>query len=180
VALHRQSGRGSPSFEHPSFDHETRIVSAELSNLLLVSTHMPNGGKISRPRAFSERARRVRYADRSAGKELVVCGDLNVAREARDVHPTLQKPEQIGQTPGERAAERILAADLVDVGRALDPHNENLFSWWAPWRNMRQRNIGWRLDYVLASAPMALRARRCAVLADVGTSDHAPVVAEFD
>ena len=47
--------------------------------------------------------------------------------------------------------ERILAQGLVDVGRALDPDNENLFTWWAPWRNMRQRNIGWRLDYVLAS-----------------------------
>jgi exodeoxyribonuclease-3 len=45
---------------------------------------------------------------------------------------------------------------------------------------MRQRNIGWRLDYVLASAPLARRARRSSVLADVGTSDHAPVVAEFE
>jgi exodeoxyribonuclease-3 len=51
-----------------------------------------------------------------------------------------------------------------------------MFTWWAPWRNMRQRNIGWRLDYVLASPAIAARASSCVVLADVGTSDHAPVV----
>jgi exodeoxyribonuclease III len=64
----------------------------------------------------------------------------------------------------------------VDVGRKLDPDNPRLFTWWAPWRNMRQRNIGWRLDYVLASPRVAARAARCVVLADVGTSDHAPVM----
>ena len=67
----------------------------------------------------------------------------------------------------------------MDVGRSLDPDNEGLFTWWAPWRNLRQRNIGWRIDYVLASASLARRATACSVRADVGTSDHAPVVADF-
>ena len=74
----------------------------------------------------------------------------------------------------------MLGHGLVDVGRALDPDNDELFTWWAPWRNMRQRNIGWRLDYVLASDALARRPRRCVVLREVGTSDHAPVVATFD
>ena len=68
----------------------------------------------------------------------------------------------------------------MDLGRSLDPANDAMFSWWAPWRNMRQRNIGWRLDYVLASQSLAARAVSCPVLADVGTSDHAPVMATFD
>jgi exodeoxyribonuclease-3 len=67
----------------------------------------------------------------------------------------------------------------VDVGRALDPDNDALFTYWAPWRNLRQRNIGWRIDYVLASSPLAARATRCVVLPGFGTSDHAPVIAEF-
>jgi len=65
---------------------------------------------------------------------------------------------------------------LVDVGRKLDPDNDRLFTWWAPWRNMRQRNIGWRLDHFLVSPELAARAVRCDVLKDVGTSDHAPVM----
>jgi exodeoxyribonuclease-3 len=48
--------------------------------------------------------------------------------------------------------------------------------WWPPWRNMRQRNIGWRIDYILASRSIAARATNCEVLADIGTSDHAPVM----
>src|SRR5882672_1750717 len=72
--------------------------------------------------------------------------------------------------------ERVLGDRLVDVTRVLAPDNPNLFTWWAPWRNMRQRNIGWRIDYVLASPSIAARASSCTVLADVGTSDHAPVM----
>jgi exodeoxyribonuclease-3 len=51
-----------------------------------------------------------------------------------------------------------------------------MFTWWPPWRNMRQRNIGWRIDYILASRSIAERATSCKVLADVGTSDHAPLM----
>src|SRR5256885_6115758 len=53
--------------------------------------------------------------------------------------------------------ENLLNAPLVDMGRQFDPDNPNLFTWWAPWRNLRARNIGWRLDYVLASPTLASR-----------------------
>jgi exodeoxyribonuclease-3 len=109
---------------------------------------------------------------------VVFCGDLNVAHAAIDVHPKERKDTVIGQLPEERALfDRLLGAGLVDVGRALDPANEELFTWWPPWRSMRQRNIGWRIDYVLASASLAKRATSCAAYRDVGTSDHGPVVA---
>ena len=100
---------------------------------------------------------------------------MNVARTERDVHPKERKPRAIGQLPEERALlERIIGRGLVDVGRALDPDNDGLFTWWAPWRNMRQRNIGWRLDYVFASTALASTATACPVQKEVGTSDHAP------
>jgi exodeoxyribonuclease-3 len=111
------------------------------------------------------------------GKELILCGDINITRTEMDVHPRERKPGIVGQRPEERELfARLLGEHLVDVGRKLDPENANLFTWWAPWRNMRSRNIGWRLDYILASPAIAARATSCAVLADVGTSDHAPVV----
>jgi exodeoxyribonuclease-3 len=104
---------------------------------------------------------------------------LNVARTDRDIHPKEKKPV-VGQLPEERELiERILSRGVVDLGRALDPDNDNLFTWWAPWRNLRQRNIGWRIDYVLASTPLAQCALSCPVLSQVGTSDHAPVMASF-
>ena len=75
--------------------------------------------------------------------------------------------------------ERLIGQGLVDVGRALDPDNDGLFTWWAPWRNLRARNIGWRLDYVLANTQLAERAASCIVQKEIGTSDHAPVTATF-
>ena len=75
--------------------------------------------------------------------------------------------------------QRLLDAGLVDIGRALDPGNDELFTWWAPWRNLRQRNIGWRIDYVLASTAQAGRAISSVSRRDYGTSDHAPLVVVF-
>ena len=94
----------------------------------------------------------------------MICGDLNIARTDMDVHPKERKPRIIGQLPEERAQlERIIGHGLVDVGRALEPDNDQMFTWWAPWRNMRQRNIGWRLDYVLATRSCSRQVRGCTV-----------------
>lgn len=182
LGVHKDAAGERPLFAHPDFDHETRIVTAEIGGVLAASIYVPNGGKdyaakLTFLRALGEWA----AAQRAAGRRLLLCGDLNVARTERDVHPKERKPNQIGTRPDERALlEALLAADLVDVGRAMDPDNDNLFTYWAPWRNLRQRNIGWRIDYVLASRAVAERASRCQVSPEVGTSDHAPVLAVFD
>ncbi len=116
----------------------------------------------------------------ASGRQLIVCGDLNVARADMDVHPKERKPKAIGQLPEERALfERLLDGGLIDVGRQVAPENDMLFTWWPPWRNMRERNIGWRIDYVLASPVLARSVVSCEVGTTVGTSDHAPIVAAF-
>ncbi len=170
-----------PQFEHPSFDHETRIVTTAIGNLVLVSVYVPNGGKdfVAKRRFLTELDAFAAHAEQS-NRQLIVCGDLNVAREPRDVHPTLQRPEQIGQTPSERSQlEQLIGRNLVDLSRHFHPDDDRLFSWWAPWRNMRQKNIGWRLDYVLCSRSLAAIASECTVLREFGSSDHAPVLAKF-
>jgi exodeoxyribonuclease-3 len=183
VALHvsKTAAPERPQFFHPEFDYENRIVGAEIGDVTVASVYVPNGGKdFPAKMRFLEAlaAYTARFAE--AERTLVLCGDMNIARTDRDVHPKERKPRAIGQLPEERALlERIIGAGLVDVGRALDPDNDGLFTWWAPWRNMRQRNIGWRLDYVLASTGLAARALSCPVQKDVGTSDHAPVLATF-
>jgi exodeoxyribonuclease-3 len=175
-----------PRFIHPGFDYESRIVAVDLNTeagpVTVASIYVPNGGKdFPAKMRFLNALDGYAAASQEANRTLILCGDLNVARTDKDVHPKERKPRAIGQLPEERALlEQIIGRGLVDLGRALDPDNEGLFSWWAPWRNMRQRNIGWRLDYVLASGPLAARASACPVQKDVGTSDHAPVVAQFD
>ena len=170
-----------PVYSHPPFDFESRIVQVEHGDLVIASVYVPNGGKdyaakLEFVTRLTDWARRLH----AEGRSLLVCGDLNIARTEMDVHPKERKPNAVGQRPEERALfEALLGTGLADLGRVFDPDNPGLFTWWAPWRNLRARNIGWRLDYVLASEPLASRALSCPVLADYGTSDHAPVIAEF-
>ena len=183
VALHvRSSFAVEPRFTHPEFDHETRIVQVQIEDTVFTSVYVPNGGKdFDAKIAFLRSLIGYAAAIRQSGRNLVLCGDMNIARTERDVHPKERKPRAIGQLPEEREMLELLLASggLVDVGRSLYPDDENYFTWWAPWRNLRQRNIGWRLDYVLASEPLARRAVSCPSYREVGTSDHAPVVATF-
>ncbi len=184
VGLHirRDAFAEDPRFVHPPFDYETRIVTAQMADLVIASVYVPNGGKDfpAKMKFLAEMEAYVRETH-AAGARLVICGDINITRTERDVHPKERNPALVGQRPEERDIfERILAQGLVDVGRALDPDNDNLFTWWAPWRRLRERNIGWRLDYVLASESLATKAARCAVYREVGTSDHAPVIATFE
>ena len=171
-----------PAFAHPAFDYENRIVTVDLPALTVASVYVPNGGKDFDAKmrflgALEEFARTLQ----EQARQVVICGDLNIARTDMDVHPKERKPRIIGQLPEERALlERIIGHGLVDTGRALEPENDQMFTWWAPWRNMRQRNIGWRLDYLLATRSVFERVSRCTVQRDFGTSDHAPVVAEYE
>lgn len=175
-----------PTVMPPAFDDEQRACTATiptaLGEITFASIYVPNGGKDYPAKLrFLEGVETWTGEAQAAGRSLVICGDLNVARGDMDIHPKERKPNQVGARPDERGLfEQILTHDLVDVGRAMDPTNENLFTWWAPWRDLRQRNIGWRIDYVLATAAIAAKTRSISVQREVGTSDHGPVVAEFD
>jgi len=178
LLIHKELFAADPVYSHPPFDFESRIVQVELGRLVIASIYVPNGGKdyaakLSFLTRLTDWARQLQ----AEGRELLLCGDINIARTEMDVHPKERKPDAIGQRTEERAMfEALLDTGLADLGRSFDPDNAGLFTWWAPWRNLRARNIGWRLDYVLASPSVAARARACVVEADVGTSDHAPVV----
>ena len=171
----------SPAFEHPHFNMENRIVTAAINGVTIASVYVPNGGKdfeakmrfISSLAVFAES-----FAD--AKQPLVICGDLNIAHAPMDVYPS-QRREVIGQLPIERKVfDEILSHRLVDVGRAAAPDDDRLFTWWAPWRGMREKNVGWRLDYFLASRALAKKVSSCMVHRSFGTSDHGPVEAQFD
>jgi exodeoxyribonuclease-3 len=184
VALHIRTATfpDRPDFQHPAFDYEHRIVTAELPAFTIASIYVPNGGKDFPAKIqFLESLASFAETYEAAQRPLVLCGDFNVARTDMDVHPKERKPGVIGQRSDERALlERLIGHGLVDVHRKIEPDNAELFTWWAPWRNMRQRNMGWRLDFVLASTAIADRARSCVVQREFGTSDHGVVVAVLD
>jgi exodeoxyribonuclease-3 len=170
-----------PDFEHPHFDMENRIVTVAIQGLTIASIYVPNGGKdFAAKMRFLGEMQKFAAEARRGSRALVLCGDFNVAHRPMDVHPK-ERAVCTGQLPEERAIlDGILSEGLVDVGRAMAPTDDQLFTWWAPWREMRKRNIGWRLDYIYASAGLAGAATACVVERETGTSDHGPVVATFD
>ena len=179
-----------PACSHPGFDFEQRIACATIAlpgpspagDLMVASVYVPNGGKDfdAKMRFLQALESYVADAERE-GRLMIICGDLNVALEERDIHPKLRKPHMIGATPEERALlARIISLGLVDVHRTFEGANDNLFTWWAPWRQMKEKNIGWRIDYVLASQALADRATSAVVQREIGSSDHGPVVVQFD
>ncbi len=183
VSLHVRRGLAPdpPSFGHPAFDAEYRMVEAVVANVRFASIYVPNGGKdFAAKMTFLTELSAWTAARQAAGEEVVIAGDLNVALTAADLHPSQVKAGSIGQREGERAMLRkAIDHGLVDVLRDQHPSAADLFTWWAPWRNMRDKNVGWRIDFVLASTRLARAVTSCVVRKDVLGSDHAPLVVEL-
>lgn len=182
ILVRRSSCPVRPVFTHPRFDVEQRVVVAELGTLRLASIYVPNGGKELGPKlTFLEGLATWAGEALREGRDLVLCGDLNVTRTPGDVHASERDDAAIGQTAQERALfERLFAHGLTDLGRHFAPDDDALFTWWAPWREHRERNIGWRIDYVLSSPAISALATSCTAQRQFGSSDHAPVTASFE
>ena len=171
-----------PCFVSPDFDFEHRILTIDLPQATVASVYVPNGGKdYDAKLRFLTGLRGLAASHAASGRPLLICGDLNVAHFDIDVHPKERKAGAIGQREDERALfADLLAQGLTDIQRHLHPGVPDLYTWWPPWRQMRERNIGWRIDYILASTDLAARAQQCAAYREFGTSDHGPVVATFE
>ncbi len=182
LLVRRERVAAAPTFIHPPFDFETRAVAAEVAGVTVACLYVPNGGKdIDAKLRFLSALDAWASEVAAAGRPLLLCGDLNVTATDADVHPKERRAGAIGQRDDERALfTSLLGRGLADVGRVLDPANTALFTWWPPWRGLRQKNVGWRIDYVVGTQALAGTASRCRVLAEFGTSDHAPVVSEFE
>ncbi|MFN8609110.1 MAG: exodeoxyribonuclease III [Vulcanimicrobiota bacterium] len=181
VALLVNQRLGQPEFSHPEFDFESRIVTARVGELSVTSVYVPNGGKdFGAKTRFMDNLKL--FLSQQSAPQVILAGDLNVARDIIDVHPKERKAKPvIGQLPEERDwFNQVLAQGFCDVQRQLHPEDDRIFSWWAPWRELRAKNIGWRIDYILASDNLGARAKECVSQREFGTSDHAPVVAVFE
>ena len=157
-------------------------MTARLPPFTIASIYVPNGGKdFPAKMRFLESLEALTAHYETAGSTARSVRRPQHRAHGYGCHPKERKRDVIGQRPDERALlERIIGHGLTDVHRKVEPENADLFTWWAPWRNLRQRNIGWRLDFVLASRAIADRVVSCVVQREFGSSDHGPVIAVFD
>jgi exodeoxyribonuclease-3 len=166
------------------FDAEGRVLLSEHPDFTLLNVYFPNG-----QRGHDRVLFKIEFYDalltfcdrlRAEGHRLVVCGDYNTAHQPIDLARPKENETTSGFLPEEReAVSRWLDRGFVDVYRHLYPEAEE-YTWWTYRFNARARNIGWRIDYFLADAPLVPRVRDARILGDVMGSDHCPIELELE
>ena len=116
-------------------------------------------------------------------REFVLCGDINIAHQEIDLKNFKGNKKNSGFLPEERAwmTQLLTEGGLVDVYRQLEPTaTDAAYTWWSNRGQAYAKNVGWRLDYHLATPTLAAGARRHAIFKDVKFSDHAPITIDYD
>ena len=170
-------------------DPQARFIAATTAGVRVMSVYVPNGQTIGSEKfayklRWLERLGRHLRAALAPEGPAALCGDLNVAPEAIDVHDPAAWEGHVLCSPEERSAlARAVHPGLVDVVRRLNP-DARIYSWWDYRQLAFPKNHGLRIDHILASPPLAARARAAGVDRDARKgklpSDHAPVWAEFE
>ena len=164
-------------------DQEGRVITLEFDGFYLVNVYVPNSrdGLVRLPyRMEWEDAFRAYLLSLDAQKPVVVCGDMNVAHEEIDLARPKTNHMSAGFTDEERAKmTELLAAGFVDTFRYFYPERRDAYSWWSYRGGARDRNVGWRIDYFIASKRFTSRLARAEVLHNVHGADHCPVLLEI-
>ncbi|MFT7582809.1 MAG: exodeoxyribonuclease-3 [Myxococcota bacterium] len=172
---------GPIALSSTAFDMEGRAVVLRTGKRVIIGLYMPNGGKDYEAKLdyYDALIAWVR-AERDAGHEVWVTGDLNVVHTDRDIHPRERVKADMGLRPAERSRlDRLIALGLPDVHRAFHPDVDDHFTWWPYWRGMREKNRGWRIDYHLVS-PGFGKVIQSTIHRPATGSDHAPIVADVE
>lgn len=162
---------------------EGRIIAAEFPDFWVVTVYTPNSkGDLSRLELRHKHwdpAFLAYVTQLEATKPVVFCGDLNVAHAEIDLANPKANIGQHGFTNEEREGfDNFVTAGFVDTFRAANLDRTAAYTWWTHWANARARNVGWRIDYWLASKAIAARVKNPQIHPDVMGSDHCPVSIE--
>ena len=166
------------------FDTEGRFVEAEYEDFTLLSLYLPSGtsGEIRQELKYGALEFFSKYLKKHKGKDkpLLACGDFNVAHENIDIKNWKGNLKNSGFLPEERAWIGGVQTELgyVDVFRHLNP-DEECYTWWSNRGKAREKNVGWRIDYHLASPSLKGTFKKCWIEREPKLSDHAPQILEF-
>jgi exodeoxyribonuclease-3 len=175
-------------FDGGEFDAEGRWVELRFDKpgrkLSLISAYFPSGSS-SEERQLAK----FRFLERvyphlqrlRAEREFILVGDINIAHQAIDLKNWKSNQKNRGFTPEERAwmTKLLTEGGLVDVFRTLNPHPDQ-YTWWSSRGQAWAKNVGWRIDYQLATPALAATARRETIYLAQRFSDHAPLIIDYD
>ena len=167
---------------HEEHDGEGRVLTAEFADFFLVNVYVPNSKRDltrlpCRQQWDKDFLRHLKKLEEK--KPVVFCGDLNVAHTEIDLANPKANVKNHGFTPEERAGfSAFVAAGFLDTFREFEKGGGH-YTWWSQMGTARARNIGWRLDYFLASAALRPRLQRAFIHPHIKGSDHCPVGIEI-
>ena len=160
-------------------DKEGRVVTLEFEKFFLVNVYTPNSQDGLRRLDYRmewEDAFRDYLLSLDKQKPVLVCGDMNVAHEEIDLKNPKTNRRNAGFTDEERGKmTQLLGAGFIDTFRHFYPELEGAYSWWSYRFHAREKNVGWRIDYFLASARLAPLLQGAAIHTEIFGSDHCPV-----
>lgn len=171
------------SLDEERFDREGRVQIARLGKLRIVNVYFPNGGRdLSRvDYKLDFYARLLETLQPHKDEPMLIIGDYNTAHKPIDLARPKPNEKHTGFLPEEREVfQGWLDAGLTDTFRHFYPEQEGAYSWWSYFGGARKRNVGWRIDYVLANAAAMSFVRDAFILSDVKGSDHCPVGVDVD
>jgi len=170
------------TFGNSKFDGEGRIMISEYPSFVLYNCYFPTGasGKIYQDmkRSFYNECTESIRNTLASGKEVVLCGDFNTAREERDVVDVLRKKVGPGFLPEDREdIEKLFSLGLVDAFR-INMEDGGHYTWWSN-TDFKTKDWGWRIDYFLISPGIKSLFRNCSHLWKIVKNDHCPVILEI-
>jgi exodeoxyribonuclease-3 len=170
--------------DHADFDVEGRITGVDLGALIVLNVYFPNGGSSDERLRFKHRWHDA-FLDKlialSQTRDVVVCGDFNVAHKPVDVALPAQWANQSGFLPEERAwFDRLVAAGFVDTFRAEKGDLPRQFTFWETRLNARADNTGWRIDYHVVNQRLEDKLVDAWISPQIRGSDHCPTGVELD
>lgn len=159
---------------------EGRVLTLEYENFYLVNAYVPNAKRdLTRleERLLWEDRMRLYLKELDAIKPVIYCGDLNVAHEELDIKNVKSNIGNSGFTYEERGKmTELLKSGFTDTFRTLHPNETDHFTWWSYMNKVRERNIGWRIDYFIVSDRLVAQVEEASIHAQVLGSDHCPIV----
>ncbi len=165
-------------------DREGRVITAEFEDFYVVTVYVPNSQRELTRLAYRMEweAAFLNYVRELSGKKGVIfCGDLNVAHQEIDLKNPKTNHRNAGFTDEERACfTRVLENGFIDTFRYFYPEVTDAYSWWSYMANARAKNVGWRIDYFVASESLKDRLRDAKIHPLVMGSDHCPVELDLD
>jgi len=169
----------------PEFDSEGRYIEAQYGELSVISLYVPSGSSSAERLAikfrFMEKIIEPLHRLITSGREIIICGDWNVAHKEIDLKNWRSNQKNSGFLPEEREWFSGVLDKLgyVDVFRTLNQEPEQ-YTWWSNRGQAWAKNVGWRIDYQLATPRIASLARRAEIYKTERFSDHAPLTIDYD